>query len=382
MNVDVLSSLSSAFSGPIVKQLSGYLGEPEAGTRSALGSIGPALLGILMQKSTSSSGAGEVFRTVTGSSIDSGIVGKLSSLLGNRSNLEPLISGGDEMVGSLLGNRAGGVTHAVSQVSGISPSSATALFSIAAPVLLGFLKKTVGQGNLDAGGLSRLLLGQRNSLERAGLDSRVTSALGFGSLTNWLGSVPGPTPTTAEPTEPRATATPVGTTPTYTPPPPTMHPRARRGWVPWAVMGALAIVAGLLWSNRNAQRTNVTSIPTASERAVDPSADVTQVAALPAKVYFESGEVLIDEPDRQTIAQLAQALQGIDGQVAVTGYADRTGSPEQNLELAKDRATAVREVLVAEGVDEDQIVMSPPTFVTGSGEDAEARRVEITLAQK
>lgn len=63
--------------------------------------------------------------------------------------------------------------------------------------------------------------------------------------------------------------------------------------------------------------------------------------------------------------------------MAVTGFTDRTGNPDQNLELAKERAQAVKDGLVAEGLNESEVVMKPPSFVTGSGSDAEARRVEI-----
>ena len=53
------------------------------------------------------------------------------------------------------------------------------------------------------------------------------------------------------------------------------------------------------------------------------------------------------------------------------------GDVEKNLELAKERAKAVREALKAAGVAEDRINMKPPVSITGSGDNAEARRVEL-----
>ena len=65
--------------------------------------------------------------------------------------------------------------------------------------------------------------------------------------------------------------------------------------------------------------------------------------------------------------------------VTVTGYTDKTGDVAKNEELAKSRASAVRDALKAAGVDEANIEMKPPMFVEvgAAGGDAEARRVEI-----
>jgi outer membrane protein OmpA-like peptidoglycan-associated protein len=65
--------------------------------------------------------------------------------------------------------------------------------------------------------------------------------------------------------------------------------------------------------------------------------------------------------------------------VALTGYTDKTGDVAKNEELAKSRASAVRDALKAAGVAEASVEMKPPMFVEvgAGGSDAEARRVEI-----
>ena len=45
--------------------------------------------------------------------------------------------------------------------------------------------------------------------------------------------------------------------------------------------------------------------------------------------------------------------------MAITGYTDRTGNAVENIELAKQRALAVRAALIRAGVAETQIQMSP-----------------------
>ena len=55
--------------------------------------------------------------------------------------------------------------------------------------------------------------------------------------------------------------------------------------------------------------------------------------------------------------------------IDVTGFADRTGNPAANVDLAKRRATAVRDALVAEGIPADRVRLKQPQDVTGPGSE-------------
>ncbi len=63
----------------------------------------------------------------------------------------------------------------------------------------------------------------------------------------------------------------------------------------------------------------------------------------------------------------------------ISGFHDPSGDKAQNEELAKNRAKAVREALKAAGIEDDRIVMQKPQETTGSGDPAEARRVEVGI---
>ena len=73
-------------------------------------------------------------------------------------------------------------------------------------------------------------------------------------------------------------------------------------------------------------------------------------------------------------AKLLTAQPG--AKVSLSGFADNTGNTDKNLELAKQRALAVRDALQAAGVPEGSIEMKKPEFAVG-GLEADARRVEI-----
>jgi K(+)-stimulated pyrophosphate-energized sodium pump len=63
----------------------------------------------------------------------------------------------------------------------------------------------------------------------------------------------------------------------------------------------------------------------------------------------------------------------------LSGYTDATGDPATNEELAKQRARVVSEVLKAAGVPESMIELRKPEVLVGSADNAEARRVEVSL---
>jgi outer membrane protein OmpA-like peptidoglycan-associated protein len=65
--------------------------------------------------------------------------------------------------------------------------------------------------------------------------------------------------------------------------------------------------------------------------------------------------------------------------LVLSGFHDTTGSPELNAKLAKDRALAVRDALVALGLPAERIKLLKPQAMTGGADPALARRVDIGL---
>ena len=67
--------------------------------------------------------------------------------------------------------------------------------------------------------------------------------------------------------------------------------------------------------------------------------------------------------------------------LVLSGFHDATGNAAMNAELAKQRAMSVRDALVGAGVAESSLELKKPEESTGSGNDAEARRVEVTIVE-
>ncbi len=96
------------------------------------------------------------------------------------------------------------------------------------------------------------------------------------------------------------------------------------------------------------------------------------------KFYFASGSAELAAGAQEALADIVKGVAA--GQTAViSGYHDTTGDPARNEELAKQRAFAVRDALMALGIGEDKLELEKPAVTTDAGHTAEARRVEVSL---
>ena len=96
------------------------------------------------------------------------------------------------------------------------------------------------------------------------------------------------------------------------------------------------------------------------------------------KFYFATGKADVAAGAKEALADVANGV--ASGKKAlVSGYHDATGDQAVNEELAKQRAISVRVVLVTLGVPEDKVELKKPEALQGTGDNAEARRVEVIL---
>ena len=364
MSINILELLNSGIGKQLIGEAGKLLGESDSGVQSAVGSMVPALLGGMMSKAATPQGAGDLFKMVQGLNLDTGSLGNLAGLIGGAGGASALQSVGTNLLSGLLGgDKANGLASALASVSGIKPASATSLLSLGAPLVMGVVKKMASDGGLDAAGLAKTLLGQKSFLQGVNLDPRITGALGFNSMSSMLGALPnaaGDVARTAAAATGAAAA--AGTS-------------GLRRFLPW-ILGALALL--LLW-NWFSGRSKPEAVPApVVEAPVAAPVTPPAVVTLPASVYFETGSAAIGDEGKATLAGAAAIVAAEGGNVALTGHTDKTGDAAANEELAKQRALAVRDALVAAGVPEASIVMQAPMFVTGAVDDRAARRVDIT----
>lgn len=76
-------------------------------------------------------------------------------------------------------------------------------------------------------------------------------------------------------------------------------------------------------------------------------------------LHFETGAVTLTAPARARMSDVVlMILDRSHPDVSVVGHTDRAGDPALNLELSRRRAEAVRDLLVAKGVDPEIITVA------------------------
>ena len=142
-----------------------------------------------------------------------------------------------------------------------------------------------------------------------------------------------------------------------------------------AVAGAVASVTG---SGEASSPTAANVVPAASaaSRSEDASIVVENGVVM---FYFATGKA---DLANGAVAVLGDAIAAAKAgkRLVISGFHDATGDPAFNIELAKKRALAVRDALVGAGVSESSVELKKPEETTGSGNMAEARRVEVVIA--
>jgi photosynthetic reaction center cytochrome c subunit len=118
--------------------------------------------------------------------------------------------------------------------------------------------------------------------------------------------------------------------------------------------------------------------------AAVPAAVVPAAQAAPAGavVYFGVGVASVSAGAMDELKSIAGVLQSRpDAKVVVSGYHSASGSVEQNQDLARKRAMAVRDALTTAGIAQDRVVLEKPRAAEANlaGEDPKARRVEVLL---
>lgn len=153
-----------------------------------------------------------------------------------------------------------------------------------------------------------------------------------------------------------------------------------QGLVLGVVFGVIALVIALVFG-----------VSIYATRAMAPAAATAPMVAVVAedvasvkveggvvKFYFATARADVAPGANEALAEVVKAV-GEGKRAIISGFHDATGDAAKNADLAKQRAFAVRDVLKALGVAEDRMELKKPEETQGSGSNAEARRVEVTV---
>lgn len=146
------------------------------------------------------------------------------------------------------------------------------------------------------------------------------------------------------------------------------------------LFGVIALVIGLvigLASYVTGQTRE--AAPAAAVAAVE-APEIAEVGEPLIKLYFDSGKAELPANAAEEVAKVVAKLHEEPAKlVLISGYHDETGGAAVNAEVAKARAVALKDALIAAGVPADKVAMRKPAVTLGGTDAAEARRVEVRV---
>ncbi len=185
--MNIMDMLQSQLSGGLVDQLSQQIGGADREqTATAASGIVTTLVSALARNAASQDGAASLSNALDRDH-DGGILDNLMGMLsGNVQPQNERAANGAGILNHILGDRQGGVSNMVSQMSGLNNNQTSQLMTMLAPIVMGMLGKTKRENGLDEGGLASLLNGtvsqQQNSNPTMALVTSFLDSDGDGSI--------------------------------------------------------------------------------------------------------------------------------------------------------------------------------------------------------
>ncbi|MCB0809094.1 MAG: OmpA family protein [Flavobacteriales bacterium] len=110
----------------------------------------------------------------------------------------------------------------------------------------------------------------------------------------------------------------------------------------------------------------------------NPIANLSTLTGRNLTVRFDRNQAGLDAEHRLLLNEVFEQLaRNPQDKVLITGYADRSGNADLNLQLSEQRAKAVRNYLLQRGIEPDRLMVNYYGDSRSDGRDPSERRVEI-----
>jgi outer membrane protein OmpA-like peptidoglycan-associated protein len=424
--MDILKMVTDVAGKALTNQASGFLGESQSNTQSAITAILPSLLGGLIGKSQQSGGAGAIMDLLNNNNMDGGMLDNLSGMFSGGESTNALTGLGGSLLTAVLGDKVGGLVDMVSGFAGLKKSSSNSLLSMAMPLIMSMIGKQIKSKGMGLSGLTSLLSSQAPHVASAipkGMGN-VADLLGFSSAMSGGGSIPTPKAPKVE------------------------TPSGGGGWMKW-LLPLLAIAAGLyFWKGcdtgaldaaKAAKEKTEQAAADAAQAAKDAAAATADAAKNAAdaageglsdavkaareglanltftagsagekmmnylnsgdtdadgtfrfiNLNFASGSAEITDANAGEVDNLASVMAAYPNvNVEIQGYTDSQGNDDNNKALSQRRADAVKARLLVKGIGASRVNAvgygeASPVATNDTAEGrAQNRRIEVKITGK
>ncbi len=172
----LLDSVKGVMTNAVVDKAADVLGIESTMAKSAMKMFLPAIIGGLIHKGSSSSGAGGLLDLFKKGGYGDDNLGDLMGVLGDSGKKDSWLESGSDLLGSVFGGNKSGLIDMLLKATGIGKSGGSSLLSFLAPIVINKLAGMVFSKNMNASQLSSYLGDQKS--EVMGLVPGLSSLLG------------------------------------------------------------------------------------------------------------------------------------------------------------------------------------------------------------
>ena len=362
MATDLVDIVKGYLTPDAIQKAAELVGESNGATQKALGGIVPTLISGVMNTASTSEGSQQLVRTLDAGKYNGSALNSVAGLFSGGSSTQNALMAGRGLLDSLFGPKIGGVADLIARLGGIRPESASSMLALVAPLVMhviGHERTTIGS---DAASLGGLLRSQRSLLSGL-LPAGLASVLGWPTATSEAEGVTSSVTGAASRTTREVEALPetVG---------------RQRWFAPLLVLAAVALgtLVWLSWPTASvreaSRRVSQLQLPggatiTAPEGSFNFSVAKWLASSSDTNVpkrfvfndlRFESNSTRLTADSMPTVKTLTTVLKAYPAvTVALEGYTDSMGDPSANKKLSLDRAGAVKDIMVKDGIAESRV---------------------------
>ncbi len=419
METNLLEILRNTISPDIINKLSVLVGENSSKTKSAVNNTLPAIIGGLINKTSTDAGSSDVLKLIKDGGYDGSMLNNLSGSLTDSKKFYGNINGASNVISSVFGGNLKDVTDTISKESGVSSNATSSILGFLSAIVMSLIGKQVIGNNLNASGLTGLLSGQKDFLKGlipAGL-AGLFGLAGIKKVTSNLNEYKDKAEETSS-----------------------------KKWLPWLLI-ALGLVALLfIWKSCNKDTAPVSTkidsvkkditkkveeifipapktgdalmdsiqaslgkfitkkLPDGSEIIIAQNGVESMIIAFiedkskmaDKETWFSFDRILFEtskaglrpssENQLKNIVAIMKAYPNVE--IKIGGYTDNTGVPAANMKLSQERANSVMAALVNNGVAPERMKAEGygEQFPVASNDTPEGRlknrRVDVRVSKK
>lgn len=422
MPVNLLEQSKNVLTPEIISRIADYTGESPDKIQSAINVILPAVIGCLSNKVIKDKGASEIMKLIRDGGFDGNMIKNTGNSLSSNDKFNSVINNVSSTVNSLFGNKIKGLTNLISKESSLSIGNASSLVGILSAVVMSFVGKQLLADNLNAKSLAEFLNSQRsfltalipvgiagilglNNLNKRNIlpdqftaDMEEDNFSGTGKFKPWLfiaicaallfilwRSCGTDKPPAQKKSEKDKTDSVKNSNPVYTVPPVTGDP----------LMDSLTGTIGKFITKVLPDGTEIIIAENGVEAMlIDFIEDENKAADKETwfsfdRILFETNSSTLRPSSDYGVKNIVSIMKAFPNvEIKIGGYTDNTGDPKANLKLSQERAEAVMNALIKNGVDKEKIRAEGygDKFPVASNDTPEGRnrnrRVDVRISKK